>query len=45
MALKTGKNVRTIVLEKGIMSENALERALDPYSATQWKEVRTKSIS
>ncbi|MDD3570149.1 MAG: aspartate ammonia-lyase [Lachnospiraceae bacterium] len=44
-ALKTGKSVRAIVLEKGIMSEKALERALDPYSATQWKEVGQKSIS
>jgi len=45
IALKTGKNVRTVVLENGIMSEIALTRALDPYAATEWKEERKKAIS
>jgi len=45
IALKTGKSVRSIVLEKGIMSEHALTTALDPYAATEWKKEGKKSIS
>jgi len=37
-ALRTGKSVKKIVLESGIMNEIALARVLDPYSATEWKK-------
>lgn len=35
MALKTGKTVREIVLEKGLMDEKTLKQVLNPYTMTE----------
>lgn len=43
-ALKTGKSVKKVVLESGLMNEIALARVLDPYSATEWKKETKKVI-
>ena len=33
-ALKTGKTIRELVLEEGIMNEKQLDEVLDPYHLT-----------
>lgn len=37
---KTGKSVRELVLEQGIMTEKELEEVLDPYLMTEVGEER-----
>ena len=39
-AVKTGKSVRELVLEQGIMTEKELEEVLDPYLMTEVGEER-----
>ena len=39
-AVKTGKSVRELVLEQGLMSEDELEQVLDPYLMTEVGEER-----
>ena len=39
-AVKTGKSVRKLVLEQGIMTEKELEEVLDPYLMTEVGEER-----
>lgn len=40
IAVKTGKSVRELVLEQGIMTEKELEEVLDPYLMTEVGEER-----
>lgn len=40
LQVKTGKSVRELVLEQGIMTEKELEEVLDPYLMTEVGEER-----
>lgn len=41
-ALKTGKTVREIVLEKGLMDEKTLKQVLNPYTMTEYGGMEVK---